>query len=313
MQRGVTRKWRPPLALVIGGTLAVVLALPLIGIAYFRLAGNILGWGETSWMLGVLGGVVTLLLGFLLWRLVLRPVWTLTDYANALRRGRSDTTAPESFGTPELSELAQAVIGMGSALQGRATQMRAYADHVTHELKSPLTALRGSAELLSTAQDDATRDALMASITSALTRIEQLLDDLQHHARASQPSQGGTTRLAPIATALDIEAPRDAAIDLPRDDLHTILSHLAQNARHHGATTVTAQAGDGWLEVIDDGQGVLDGDKDRIFDPFFTTRRETGGTGMGLSIVRSLLQAHGAEINLIKSHQGATFRITFPQ
>ena len=61
----------------------------------------------------------------------------------------------------------------------------------------------------------------------------------------------------------------------------------------------------------DNGPGVSDGNRGRIFDPFFTTRRETGGTGMGLYIVSSLLQAHGAEITLAASDKGARFEVGF--
>lgn len=312
MSGRVTQKWRPPLSLVIGGTLTVVLTLPLIGIAYFRLAGNILGWGETSWLLAVMAIVATTLLGFLLWRLVLRPVWALTDYANAIRRGQQDTIVPDHFGTPELSELGEAVIGMGATLEGRATQMRAYADHVTHELRSPLTALRGSAELLETAGDEATRQALVADIDAAAERMAQLLGQLQDHARASQSSGSGQSNLGAIAAEFGLSAP-DAIFDINPDDLRTIISHITQNARSFGATDISLQASQGWFEIRDNGPGIPDGDRARVFDPFFTTRRETGGTGMGLSIVRSLLQANGAEISLIKSEKGAAFRIIFPQ
>ena len=56
---------------------------------------------------------------------------------------------------------------------------------------------------------------------------------------------------------------------------------------------------------------ISDGNRDRIFDPFFTTRREAGGTGMGLSIVRRLVEARGARIRLDESAGGATFVIAF--
>ena len=64
------------------------------------------------------------------------------------------------------------------------------------------------------------------------------------------------------------------------------------------------------LRFADDGPGVSEGNRARIFDPFFTTRREAGGTGMGLPIVKRMLQAHGAEIALIAG-EGAGFEITY--
>ena len=84
--------------------------LPLVGIAYFKLAGNILGWAETVWMIFWMAVVATCVLGFLVWRLVLRPVYALTEHAKAVKAGARDAPVPRHYGTPELSELGQAVI-----------------------------------------------------------------------------------------------------------------------------------------------------------------------------------------------------------
>ena len=62
--------------------------------------------------------------------------------------------------------------------------------------------------------------------------------------------------------------------------------------------------------MTDNGPGVSPGNRARIFDPFFTTRRDAGGTGMGLPIVRRLLQAHGGDIALVDG-PGARFVVTF--
>jgi signal transduction histidine kinase len=58
--------------------------------------------------------------------------------------------------------------------------------------------------------------------------------------------------------------------------------------------------------------GISPGNRDRVFEPFFTTRREAGGTGMGLQIVRSMLAAHGGTIKLLPSEAGATFELRVP-
>ena len=65
------------------------------------------------------------------------------------------------------------------------------------------------------------------------------------------------------------------------------------------------------FEVADNGPGVSDGNRARIFDPFFTTRRDRGGTGMGLPIVRRMLQAHGGDIVLAPDGPGSRFVITY--
>jgi signal transduction histidine kinase len=74
---------------------------------------------------------------------------------------------------------------------------------------------------------------------------------------------------------------------------------------------VTIAADPGRLTIHDNGKGISPGNRARVFDPFFTTRRDTGGTGMGLTITANLLAAHGAEIRLLSPDQGAGFEISF--
>ena len=304
------RKWRPPLTLVIGGTLLAVLVLPIIALVCLRALSPHLGWSQSFLLLGAGVALATGLLGYLLRRLIQRPVYALTDYARALRRGEP-RAAPGQFGTSELQSLGQAIIEMGASLQGRATQLRAYADHVTHELKSPLTTLRGSAELLQTVEAPEARAQLVASIDQAAARMEQLLEDLQRNARASQSSGPGQTRLRPIAEALGVEVRTDGIVPVSTADLETILTQLVQNARASGATRVELSMTGQGLDIIDNGPGIPAADRERVFEPFFTTRRESGGTGMGLSIVSSLCQANGARVDLRESAEGAHFHITF--
>jgi len=281
MRRRVAQKWRPALTLVLAGTLAAVLALPLLGIGYFRVAGNVLGWGETSWLIGWIAVSATAILAFLLWRLVLRPVQALTAYARATARGTDNATPPAHFGTPELSELAEAVISMGATLQGREAAIRTYADHVTHELKSPLTVIQGAAELL----DD-----------EGLSKADK---NKMLAARAAEPMPEGQCLLSEIAPSdTDVFVDKDGIVPLPKDALDIILTHLIGNARLHGATEVRLKLAGDVLSITDNGAGISEGNRSRIFDPFFTTRRDTGGTGMGLALVRRVVEAQGAQIEL---------------
>ena len=237
--RGIVSKWRPPLALVIGGTLAAVLSLPIIGIVYLRLAGDILGWAETAWLIGWMAVIATAVLGFLLWRLVLRPIYALTRYARAMKAG-GDTTAPDHFGTPELSALGASVMAMGDSLHNRAEGMRAYANHVTHELKSPLTAIVGAAELLHDSPGPKDTVALAETISGASARMQVLLDDLARHAQASEPAGFGRSTLSDALAALEMPVPvtiaQDAALPLIAEDVRTVLTQLVRNAAEHGAT-----------------------------------------------------------------------------
>ena len=313
MRRRVIRKWRPPLWFVLGGTLAAVFCLPLIGIAYFKVAGGALGWAETSWMIFWMAFVATSLLGFLLWRLVLRPVRSLTDYAQAVTRG-DPSEAPLHYGTPEFSQLGVAVLRMSDTLQDREATVRSYADHVTHEMKSPLTVIAGAAELLrNEGLSDQDRRALLDRVTSATARMQSLLEAQRDLARAQEPMPAGTCLLSEVASGAEVLD--DGVIPLPEQLMRLVMEHLIGNAKAHMATHVTAQSKGRTLVVTDNGVGVSAGNRDRIFDPFFTTRRDAGGTGMGLPIVQRLLATHGATIRLSAEQpaKGAAFKIVFEE
>lgn len=319
MSRRVTQKWRPPLTLVIGGTLVAVLGMPVLGIAWFRLAGNILGWLETAQLFAAVGIVATTILAFLLWRLVHRPIQRLSKYATAIGEGRFDVSPPAHYGTREFGALGHRVIEMAEALRGREAVLRSYADHATHELKGPLTVLRGAAELLDSpdlSQED--RSQLLSRIDEAADRMSALLDAQRLLASAQEPLARGQTRIGPLIAELSPEYPTlefnlemDAVLPLSPDGLRLVLEHLFGNAASHGATEIVVHAKPTWMRIADNGPGITSGNRTRIFDPFFTTRRDTGGTGMGLSIVRRMLDAQGAEITLEDTEVGATFLVRF--
>ncbi|MFK7940113.1 MAG: sensor histidine kinase [Roseovarius sp.] len=316
MRRQIRQKWRPPLALVIGGTLAAFLTIPMVGIGYFKLAGFILGWGETTLMIFIMALVSTLILGLLLWRLVLRPVYALTAHAQAVRDGRDDSPLPPHFGTPEISALGQAVLEMETTLQDREAGMRAYTNHVTHELKSPLTSLIGATELLEGATGE-DRDQLVDTIRQSALKMQEQVDALRRLAVAREPLGRGPAVVSEVVAGL---APRDgiemhldgdASLPIDAEALIAVLGHLLGNAAHHGADRLDLHASHDVLVVQDNGPGIAEGNRDRVFDPFFTTRRSAGGTGMGLAIVRTMLQAVGGEISLEASDAGARFRMEF--
>jgi two-component system OmpR family sensor kinase len=100
-------------------------------------------------------------------------------------------------------------------------------------------------------------------------------------------------------------------VPLAADGVRLVLDHLLSNAAGHGATSATIAARGQELMVCDNANGVSEGNEGRIFDPFFTTRRDDGGTGMGLPIVRRMLEASGATISLVRPPKGACFVIRF--
>lgn len=124
-------------------------------------------------------------------------------------------------------------------------------------------------------------------------------------------TRGAFSTLAIVATGC-----LDQPIRMLADNAMIVLSHLADNAARHNAKTLRIRAERkadvNALTVMNDGDAIADNNRAKIFQPFFTTRRETGGTGMGLEIVRSTLRAHGGAIVLLPTDQGVAFLITFP-
>ena len=310
------RKWRPPLWLVLGGALGATLSFALAGLVALRYLGPEIGFRQAAALLAAAIGMLTLALLWLLVRLLLRPVQDLARFAAETRTGPAAT--PIHFGTREISHMGQSVIAMASALQNREATIRSFTDHVTHELKTPVTALLAAAEML---EDGALTDedrALVVQVRSAARQMQAQLVSLRAMAAAREPGHHGQSTLA----GLDLQAPglqldlrgADQPLPLAASGLALCLKHLTDNAQAHGATKVLIEAMPGALLVADDGPGISTGNQAHVFEPFFTTRREAGGTGMGLAIVASLLAAHGAAISLCappRGWTGAAFRIRF--
>jgi signal transduction histidine kinase len=106
-------------------------------------------------------------------------------------------------------------------------------------------------------------------------------------------------------------------VALPFEAAGIVFANLAENAAQHGASrlelVVAAGARNATILVRDNGSGISEGNRERVFQPFFSTRREQGGTGMGLDIVRTMLGSYGGTIHLRQAAGAATeFEIIVP-
>ncbi|WP_420861135.1 sensor histidine kinase [Algirhabdus cladophorae] len=313
MQRRINQKWRPPLALILGGVLGFVLLLPMAGLVMLRDLSPMMGWREAAALLGFGIAAIAGLLGYLLWRLILGPVNALVTRAEGLAQGHVDAQAPLShYGTPEMQRLGQSVMDMAAALDHRHSNLQQYSAHVTHEMKSPLTTIQGAAEMLDQSEDPAEVAQLAQLIRQSSDRMQRLLDGLRALAASRIPLDGPDARLSELELAhLDVVLTGDDPLPMSKAALQMVCDHLAQNAVDHGATTLTLRYEAGVLHVADNGSGITLGNSKKIFEPFFTTKRESGGTGMGLAIVAAVLETHGGQITWIPSDTGAAFEISF--
>ncbi|MCJ2087203.1 ATP-binding protein [Methylobacterium sp. E-005] len=275
---------------------------------------------------------VTGAVAFVFTRAIGRPIAALMARAAAIGQGAPVAANPDSrFGTREIAALAHSFEVMALRLRERSDYVATFANHVSHELKTPLTAIQGAAELL---QDDeagpgstmstAERQRFLANIVTDTVRLNALLQRLRELARAEIASTTACTTLREVAADLiarftEVEIRAEGALDRPLplspEDAGIVFGNLADNAARHGASTVRLEATIVQealhVRIADDGPGISTSDRDRVFEPFYTTRREEGGTGMGLSIVRALLQACGGSIQLDAVERGTAFEIRF--
>jgi signal transduction histidine kinase len=221
---------------------------------------------------------------------------------------------------------------MASALQERSDYIRDFAAHVSHEFKTPLASIAGAVELLrdhGADMSDTERDRFLDNITQDTERLRRLVTRLLELARVDnlEPTSDALDVAAALngirsgfstpAFGIEVDAPRPLIAAISRDGLEMIVSNLADNSRQHGARhmRISAGNGDGTVELrfADDGEGISPANRRRIFTPFFTTRREDGGTGLGLGIVSSILDAHGGSIELGEGTEGTEFIVRLKQ
>jgi signal transduction histidine kinase len=275
--------------------------------------------------------VPTLLIGFLFHRTITEPMRELVERTNLIGKGDRNALRPlKRHGTSEFARLSQSFLEMARRLDMRSHFISTFATHVSHELKSPLTSIQGAAELLrddvdEPDMDDDDRRKFLDNIIADTDRLAKISVRLRDLARAENPVAVGATRLTDaLATlrssfaALDIRpsGELDIPVRMSEENASIILSNLADNAARHGSTVLELSAARQQallaVKVSDNGEGVSPNNRARIFDSFFTTRRERGGTGMGLAIVRAVLEAHGGTIRLMDSQKGAAFELTIP-
>jgi signal transduction histidine kinase len=283
-------------------------------------------------ILAVLSMIVpTLLIGFLFHRTITEPMRELIQRTDLVGNGDHRALGPlKRHGTSEFARLSQSFLEMARRLNTRSSFISTFATHVSHELKSPLTSIQGAAELLrddvdAPDMDDDDRRKFLDNIIADAGRLAEMSSRLRDFARAENPVAVGAAQLsATIAglrsafPSLDIRA--DGDLDTPmriaEENAAIVFSNLADNAGRHGSSwlEISARREEDLLriKVADNGEGVSPNNRGQIFDSFFTTRRDSGGTGMGLAIVRAMLDAHGGAIRLLDSGQGTAFELTLP-
>jgi signal transduction histidine kinase len=294
-----------------------------------------------SLVLGVLvGGAVAVALALMFARGILRPVHALTAAARRMERGDlSQRVAVDA--RDEIGQLGHAFNAMADGLERTERLRRTMVTDVAHELRTPLTNLRGYLEAL---RDGVTepRPEVIESLYEEAMLLSHLVDDLQdltlsesgHLTLHRQPIDphalltSAALALRPRASAAGVDLVVEAGANLPRVDadpqrIGQVLRNLVGNALRYtppgGTVTLAAVRREASIafEVRDTGCGIAPEHLPNVFERFYradaSRARSTGGAGIGLAVVKQLVDAHGGSVSLTSAvGQGSRFVFTLP-
>jgi len=282
--------------------------------------------------------VTAAIVAWLLGRRLLRPLDELRHAARRMAAGDYDVAVPVPA-EAEIASLAHDVNELGLHLAATEQRRTRLLGEVTHELRTPITVIRGQMEGILDGVVEPS-DEVFAAVADEASRMQRLVDDLVTLSRAEEGALelhlADVDLTALAATVADRLAPqfanagveietRDGAPVTVRGDadrLVQVVSNLVGNALRHtpsgGSVTITTGAGGGLgsVEVVDTGRGIAAGELDHIFERFYRVEGtgERAGRGLGLTIARGLARAHGGDVEAHSDGPGtgARFRLTVP-
>ncbi|NNE64050.1 MAG: two-component system sensor histidine kinase CreC [Gammaproteobacteria bacterium] len=280
-------------------------------------------------IVAVIVGLSTLILGFVVYRWVSRPLDRLANFANRVSQGER-IKAPD-LGDNEIGDVGRAVESMREALEGKEYSER-YVESLTHELKSPLSAIRGAAELLNEELPAEQRQQFLQNIKNETQRLEDIVERLLQLASLEKRATLDNVEEICLANLVNsivddyqvelmgkqlivkTHLGNDLKIQGEAFLLRQAIANLLQNAidfsPRNGEVEITAVRNDQNIElsIIDQEPGIPDYASERVFERFYSLPRpETGlkSTGLGLNFVKEVAELHHGFVEL-KRDQGMT-------
>ncbi|MFI6576761.1 sensor histidine kinase [Nocardiopsis sp. NPDC050513] len=268
---------------------------------------------------------------------LVRPVRALTDAVTRMRQGRGAARV-EVRDSGEIGELAAAFNEMSEHLERLEDQRKAMVSDVSHELRTPLSNLRGWLEAVQDGVADLEPERMEMLVGETLL-LQDIIDDLRDlaladagklrlslelvEARGLVEQVAASYRLRADEAGLElVTETSDVVLRADRTRLFQAVGNLLGNAlRHTSEGTVTVrvrpEGDEAVFEVADTGTGIAAEDLPNVFDRFWRAEksrsRQTGGSGLGLSIVRNLTELHGGRVSVESAlGEGTTFTLRLP-
>ncbi len=293
---------------------------------------------STIWSL-IVGGGTAGGVSYWLSKRIMKPLKQMKDITQNFAAGDWHERMPDSE-IPELSQLSVSFNRMASGLEDVETRRRDLVSDLTHELRTPITVVRGYLEELAEGEIEPTPE-LYLSLVGEIRRLERLTRDLQELSQAEagylsidlQPIDllpllkslvnRFADQLLEDGPILSLSAPSQLPLVLAdRDRTQQILVNLIGNAIRYtekGSIILKTEVKNNylWIAVIDTGLGISPQDLPHVFERFWRADRSrssySGGSGIGLAIAKKLVELQGGEIEVeSKVNQGTTFRFCLP-
>jgi signal transduction histidine kinase len=279
---------------------------------------------------------LVVLVGVMAWLLTgraLRPVALLTGRVRDISGSTLHERVPESGAGDEIADLARTMNDMLDRLEQSAVRQRQFVSDASHELRTPVAAIRTELEVALREPGVTDWPAVAGDVLAEDARLERLVADLLTLARSDeQPTPVDAPEVdlddlvraesgRPWPTPVHVGRLDPARVRGRSAELQQMIGHLLANATRHAAAEVTVQLTAGpercYLSVSDDGRGVPEGDRERIFERFTRLaegrERDAGGAGLGLAVVRRVVDRHGGEVSVRPAPGGgADFVVSLP-
>lgn len=322
------------------GRVIVAVALPQPRFPLFAFFNENLLWPLLQ--AGALAALAALGLAWWLARSIASPLQQMAGVAQYIARGRYDQTAPIA-GPTEVAALGAAINHMAAQVQATQNAQREFLANVSHELKTPLTAIQGFAQALAddVADTPDQRARALTIIQSEAERMRRLVAELLELARLESALKTLNKTAVPLAAVLaeaherfaaraqaahitlQLNAsPPSLAVLADRDRLVQVLNNLLDNALKHtpagGMVRLSATHQGAGVEMVvqDTGPGIPPADLPHIFERFYQVdkaRTHSGSVGLGLAISREIVQAHGGTLTAENAPAGgALLRVRLP-
>ncbi len=285
--------------------------------------------------------LVVLAVGMVSWWLVgraLRPVERMRREVEDISHTTLHRRIDEPTTGDEVARLAHTMNVMLDRLETAQTKQRQFVSDASHELRSPLTTIRTSVEVAKLHPEAVDWPQVATTVLNESERLDGLVSDLLDLAKLDETSNGehgarrghvdvdelvldDVARLQRLGYTVRAEGVSAARVDGDGRQLAKLVRNLLDNAARHAASAVTVTLSEdsttACLRVDDDGPGIPAEDRDRVFERFTrldeSRLRQTGGSGLGLALVKAIAEGHGGSVTALASPSGgARFEVRLP-